>query len=284
MKKPLLVNHPDINSIKWDICDKDKYEEFENLLTDGVKMFDPFQVNDFFSEEDFKELKNVCMSNSLKSLDYNQHLNKWEQQIQIPQHLIDKALDKVKKLIGVEDIHMGYYYYTHHQISEDGRSPKLPLHIDYSQGPYMLGIVISKNMDWEIIAQDKVFYLEENQAYISQPQHDYHWRPKWNITDPDRYHSILLFHFINRNNWSVPNDSPLQQRSERINNKFPDFGPNFVFNEDYDLYRRQQRVIFDPIYINDHANSNLPPIPWEERPTPEDIAKEKRIKNIGSGA
>jgi hypothetical protein len=282
MLKPLLRNHPNPDSINWRFCDKETYLEIENLLTDGVTLYDPFQIDSYLSEEDFAELKSICVSHTLKSMDYNQHLQKWEEQIELPQHLLDKILNRVRNAVGTEDIHIGYYYYTHHQITEDGRVPRLPLHIDYSQGAYMVGLVINKNRDWEVVAQDKVFNLQENQAYISQPQFDYHWRPSWGNQNKDEYHAILLFHLINRNNWSIANDDPFQNREQKINDRFPDLGPKFISNEDYDKYRMQQRAIFDSIYIDLHSQSDLPPIPWDERPTAEDAAKEKRVKNIGA--
>lgn len=283
MLKPFLKNHPDHDAIFWRDCDKETYEEIEEILTKDVVMYDPFMVDNFFSEEDFNELKEICTSHKLKSLDYNQHLQKWEQQIELPEHLINKALDRIRKLVGTEDIHLGYYFYTHFQLTEDGRRPRLPLHIDYSQGAYMIGLVIDKNKDWEVIAQDKIFNLQPNQAYISQPQHDYHWRPKWDSEDPNDYHSILLFHLINHNNWSIPNDSTFQDRPKELNDKFPDFGPSFISNPKYVAYRMQQRITFDPIYIEEHKKTDLPLIPWEEIPTYEDSIKEKRVKNIGKG-
>lgn len=283
MLKPLLVNHPNPDSIEWKFCTKEEYQEIEDILTSGVTLYEPFQINNFLSQEDFKELKDICISHNLSNLDYNQHLQKWEQQIELPQYLIDKCLDRIRKAVGTEDIHMGYYFYTHHQITEDGRKPRLPLHIDYSQGAYMIGLVVNSNKDWAVVAQDKIFSLKENQAYISQPQFDYHWRPSWNSNNKNEYHAILLFHLINKNNWSIYSNDPLQDRDESVNLKFPDFGPNFIKNIQYENYRMQQRVIFDSVYIDEHSHSDLPPIPWDERPTAEDAAKEKRIKNIGTG-
>ena len=281
MIKPLLKNHTDPNAILWRDCDKKTYEEVEELLTRDVKMFEPFMIDKFFSDEDFLELEKICESYDLTTLDYNQHLQKWEQQIELPQHLIDKALNNIRKAVGTDDIHMGYYFYSHHQITKDGRKPRLPLHIDYSQGPYMIGLVVRKNRDWEVIAQDKIFNLQPNQAYICQPQHDYHWRPSWNSDDPNEYYAILLFHLINHNNWFIPNDSNFQNRLDDLNNRFPNLGPDFINDKDYVGYRMQQRITFDPIYIKMHQNSELPPIPWDEIPTAEDAAKEKRVKNIG---
>jgi len=283
MLKPLLANHPNPEQIDWKFIDKYSYQEIEDLLTSGVTLYDPFQINDFLSEEDFKELKEICVSHNLSNLDYNQHLQKWEQQIELPQHLIDKCLDRIRKAVGTEDIHLGYYFYTHHQISEDGRKPRLPLHIDYSQGAYMIGLVVNSNKDWDVVAQDKVFSLKENQAYISQPQFDYHWRPSWGSDNKNEYHAILLFHLINKNNWSIPSNDPFQNRDESINSKFPDLGPEFIKNSQYENYRMQQRVIFDNIYIDEHIRSSLPPIPWDERPTKEESQLPKRIKNIEAG-
>lgn len=281
--KPLLKNHPDIESIDWRFCDKNTYIDIEDLMTRDVLMFDPFAVDNFLSNEDFLELQQICKSYNLKNLDYNQHLQKWEQQIEIPEPLLTKIFDKIKKEIGTDDVHMGYYFYTHHQISEDGRRPKLPLHIDYSEGPYFVGLHIDSNRDWDFIAQDKLFTLKQNQAVFAQTQLDYHWRPSWNSNDPNQYYSVLLFHLINRNNWSVPNDSSMQNRDEGLNRRFPNLGPGFYDDEDYARFRKQQRFIFDKLYVEWHSQSDLPPIPWEDIPTAEDAAKEKRIKNIGIG-
>lgn len=281
MIRPLLKNHPNPESIEWTVCDKETYMAVEDLLTRDVTFFEPFMVDQFYSDEDFAELKQICLSHNLKNLDYNQHLQKWEEEIELPQHLIDKAINKIKELVGTDDIQHGYYFYTHHQITKDGRKPRLPLHIDFSPGSYFIGLHIDSNRDWPCIFKDKIFTIKENQAIIAQTEFDYHWRPSWNSEDPNEYYAVLLFHLKHKNHWSIPNDDPSQNRDKELNDKFPNLGPDFVYSETHDNYKVQQRMIFDPIYIELHANSDLPAIPWDERPTPEDAAKEKRIKNIG---
>lgn len=283
MIRPLLKNHPNPESIQWVHCDRKTYEEIEDLLTRDVVIYDPFMIDKFYSDEDFIELQNICKSHQLKNLDFNQHLQKWEQQIELPQHLLDKAFNRIKEAIGTDDVHMGYYFYTHHQITADGRRPKLPLHIDYSEGPYFIGLHVDSNRDWDFIAQDKIFTLKPNQAVIAQTQFDYHWRPSWGSQDLNEYYAVLLFHLVNKNNWSKSNDDPIQNRDKTLNERFPNLGPDFINDKDYVAYRMQQRLIFDPIYVERHVFSGLPRIPWEDIPTPEDAAKEKRIKEIEPG-
>ena len=281
MIRPLLKNHPNPESIEWTVCDKESYEAVENLLTDGVTFFEPFMVSNFYSDEDFQELQSICLSHKLNNLDYNQHLQKWEEEIELPQHLIDKAVNKIRQLVGTDDIYNGYYFYTHHQITNDGRKPRLPLHIDFSPGSYFIGLHIDSNRDWPCIFKDKIFTIKQNEAIIAQTEFDYHWRPSWNSDNTNEYYSVLLFHLKHKNHWSIPNDDSSQNRDPKVNERFPNLGPDFIYSEEHDNYKVQQRMIFDPIYIDLHSKSDLPPIPWDERPTPEDAAKEKRIKNIG---
>lgn len=278
MITPLVRNHPNPENIDWKYQDKDSYMDVENVLTDGVVFFEPFLVDNFYPDDMFAELLEICTSYRLETIDYSKQMNKWEEGIAIPQKFIDYAVNKVKELIGTDDVHEGYHMYAHHQITADGRVPRLPLHLDWSPGPYMVDLHMGGNREWGFVAGNTNFITKPNQAVICQPQFDYHYRPSWGNNDPKEYYQALFFHLINRNNWSVTTDNPLQQRSEEVNKKF-DFNFKFRENPEFIKFQYQRRHMFDKPYYDEHLLSDLPKIPFEENPTSED-AKVHELKNV----
>ena len=278
MITPLVRNHPNPESIDWRYQDKDSYMEVESVLTDGVTFFEPFLVDNFYPQEMFDELVKICTSHNLEQIDYSRQMNKWEEGIQIPQKFIDYAVQKTRELVGTDDIHEGYHMYAHHQITEDGRVPRLPLHIDWSPGPYMVDLHIGGNRDWGFVAGNTNFITKPNQAIICQPQFDYHYRPAWGNDDPNEYYQALFFHLINRNHWSITNDNPLQNRSKEVNEKF-NFNVKFRDNPEFGKYQIQKRHIFDKLYYQEHYESKLPGFPIQDPPTKLDTAIHD-LKNV----
>lgn len=278
MITPLVRNHPNPESIDWKYLDKDSYMDVEHVLTDGVTFFEPFLVDNFYPQEMFDELVLICNAYNLENVDYSRQMNKWEESIPLPQKFIDYAVNKVRELVGNDDIHQGYHMYAHHQITSEGRVPRLPLHIDWSPGPYMVDLHIGGNRDWGFVAGNTNFITKPNQAIICQPQFDYHYRPSWANNDPDEYYQALFFHLINRNHWCVTTNDPMQQRSEELNAKF-DFNKKFREHPDFVNYQHQKRYIFDALYYQQHAISGLPAIPFGENPTPLDSAIHD-LKNV----
>lgn len=278
MITPLVRNHPNPESIDWKLLDKDKYLDIENVLTDGVTFFEPFLVDNFYPQEMFDELVSICEKHNLEKIDYSRQMNKWEEAVPLPQKFIDYAVNKTRELVGTDDIHEGYHMYAHHQITAEGRVPRLPLHIDWSPGPYMVDLHIGGNRDWGFVAGNTNFITKPNQAIICQPQFDYHYRPSWGNDDPNEYYQALFFHLINKNHWSVTTDNPMQERTDETNTKF-NFNVKFRDNPDVINYQHQKRYIFDALYYKEHASSGLPKIPFEENPKPED-ALVHDVKNV----
>lgn len=268
-KTPLIKNHPNPDSIEWTHLDKESYMEIENILTDGVVFFEPFLVDNFYSDEDFTELVQICNSYDLKNIDYSNQMNKWEEQIQIPQKFTDMAIEKVKNLIGTKDVYQGYHMYAHHQITSEERIPRLPLHIDWSPGSYMVDLHIGGNRDWGFVAGYTNFITKPNQAIICQPQFDYHYRPGWDNNDPDEYYQAIFFHLINSNHWVNETGNGIEQRDLNVNNSY-EFGQEFRSKEIFINFQQQRRVIFDRIYYKNHQNSNAPKIKENQQPTDED--------------
>lgn len=269
----LLKNHPDPENIDWKYLDKETYQEIENIFTDGVVFFEPFVVDDFFPKDMFAELVEICTSNKLENVDFSYQMNKWEQGIQLPKKFFDYAVEKVKGLVGTEDVMPAYHMYAHHQITEDGRVPKLPLHIDWAPGSYMIDLHIGGNRDWGFVAKYQNFICKPNQAIICQPQFDYHYRPSWGSDNPSEYYQALFFHLIHNNHWAVPNDYAYQNRPKHINEKY-DFGHMFRESEVFIKFQDQRRYLFDDIYIKQYEKllkeGVLPEIPWNEVPTEQD--------------
>lgn len=274
---PLLSNFPgDIDKdIHWYYMDKDSYLEMENILTDGVKLFDPFLVEDFYPEEMFQELVEICTSKKLEDVDFSHQMNKWEEGINIPQKFIDYAVEKVKTILNENDISFAYHMYAHHQITSEDRVPKLPLHIDWAPGAYMVDLHIGGNRDWGFVARYENFVTKPNQAIICQPQLDYHYRPSWNSNDTDEYYQALFFHLINSKHWCIPNESKVQTRTDDLNSRH-NFGQYFRDSDIFINYQKQKRQIFDKLYIKTLESHNAPPIPWDELPSKEDAQVHQR--------
>lgn len=271
----LLKYHDNPDSIEWKYLDKDTYIEIEDIFTDGVKMFEPFMVDNFFSDKDFKELSDLCTSYELSKLDFSNQMNKWEQNLQIPEKFEQMAVDKLKEILNIDDAQIRYTMYAHHQITEDGRVPKLPLHIDWAPGSYMIDLQIGGNRDWGFVAKYENFICKPNQAVICQPQFDYHYRPSWNSNDPKEYYQAIFFHIVNKNHWSVIDGN---ERSEYLNNKYK-FGNEFRDSEVFINFQNQRDLIFQMQYIEQISKLKLPMPPWDEVPNTDDADVHSR-KNV----
>lgn len=267
---PLLKNFPDnLNIIDWRFASPEEYMEVEEIMTNDVVFFEPFIVEDFYPQEMFDELVKILTSKNLKDIDYSHQMNKWEEGVQIPQKFIDYAIKKIRELIGTDDIEFGYHMYAHHQITKEGRVPKLPLHIDWSPGPYMIDLHIGGNRDWGFVARYKNFITKPNQAIICQPQFDYHYRPSWSNDDPSEYYQALFFHLVNKNHWSCKTGKPGVDRPKHLEDG-NEFGPDFRDLEKFKNYQRQRRYMFEDYYLNSLYKGDAPDIPWNEKPTEEE--------------
>lgn len=274
MKHPILANYPgNIEDIEWNYLDKETYIEIENILTNGVKLFDPFLVDNFYPQDMFEELVEICNSYDLTKIDYSNQMNKWEQGIEIPQKFTDYAVNKVKELLNIDDVISAYHMYAHHQITSDDRVPMLPLHIDFAPGAYMVDLQIGGNRDWGFVARYDNFVCKPNQAVICQPQFDYHYRPAWASKDDNEYYQAIFFHLINKDHWAVSNTSGLPERDAFLEEKY-EFGKSFRDSEEFIKFQKQRRKIFDDIYIKELnkrvADGSTPPVPWDDVPSESD--------------
>jgi hypothetical protein len=266
----LLRNHKNPDSIEWRHLDKETYIEIENILTDGVKFFDAFVVDDFYPQDMFDELVSICTSNDLSKLDYSHQMNKWEEGVEIPKKFFDYAEIKVRHLLGTDDVIYAYHMYAHHQITSEGRVPKLGLHIDEAPGPYMVDLHIGGNRDWGFVSRFTNFVCKPNQAIICQPQFEYHYRPPWGSTDPNEYYQAFFIHMINKNHWTVPSHAKWGTRSKELEEKY-EFGQAFRQSEVFAKFNDQRNFIFRDDYIRENKILNAPPIPLSETPLGEDM-------------
>lgn len=277
----LFKNHPVPHLAKWDYLDKETYLEIEKLFTDNIVFFKPFIVDDFYPQEMFDELVDICTGYNLEKIDFSNQMNKWEEGVPLPQKFIDYAVEKAKALIGTEEIMFGYHMYAHHQITSDDRKPMLPLHIDWSPGSYMIDLQIGGNRDWSFVAGFEDFVCKPNQAVICQPQFDYHFRPSWNSDDPNEYYQALFLHLINDSHWCIPKGVS-QTRDQSLEAKY-DLGPSFRETEVFKKFQHQRRQLFDELYMrqaNVLAQQGLmSPIPYDDVPSSSDANIHER-KNV----
>lgn len=250
---PLLKNYPgNLDDIEWDIISKEDYIEMEDILTNGVKFFDPILVENFYPQEMFNELVEILTSEPLHKVDYSNQMNKWEQGFQIPQKIIDYALEKTRSILGTDDIELAYNMYAHHQITTEGRVPRLPLHIDYAPGSYMIDLHIGGNRDWPFVARYDNFITKPNDAIICQPQFDFHYRPSWNSNNEEEYYQAFFLHLTNKDHW------------------YKKFGIEFRDSEKFCSFQEKRKTLFDQFYLKAVKSLGLPDVPWREVPTAED--------------
>lgn len=277
---PLLKNFPgEVKDIDWKYMTQEEYQEIEDIFTKDVTLLDPIFVEEFYPQDMFEELVSILTKRSLDTIDYSNQMNKWEEGFDIPQKFIDYAVNKVKELVNNDDIELAYNMYAHHQITEEGRVPKLPLHIDWAPGAYMVDLHIGGNRDWGFVARYENFITKPNQAIICQPQFDYHYRPSWNNNDPEEYYQAFFLHMVNKNHWCWDKNKPDVSRPNELEEKFK-FGEHFRNSEAFKNFQMQRRYMFDIYYLSTLYSSDAPDVPWDEVPSEEDthIHQRKGIK------
>lgn len=279
---PILANYEgNLDDINWEHLDKETYIEIENIFTDNVKFFDPFLVEDFYPQDMFEELLDIFSQQKLAEIDFSNQMNKWEQRINIPQKFIDYAVNRVKELLNVDDVIYKYHMYAHHQITADGRVPKLPVHVDWAPGSYMIDLHMGGNRDWGFVAGEKEFITKPNQAVICQPEFDYHYRPGWSTDNPEDFYQVLFFHLVHDSHWSNTNEET-STRSEYLNSKY-DFGHHFRDTEVFAKFQKQRNAIFERGYIVNQEKladeGKVSRIWWDGTPNADDASVHDR-KNV----
>lgn len=206
----MYKNHPDKENINWSHMSKEEYLEWEDEFFKNAILFEPLLIDEFYSEEEFEELRSIVKAKKLEDIAYTKQMNKWEDNIPLPQHLIDSAINKVKEILKTDDVELGYYLFAHHQITKEGRKPFLQVHMDWSPGTYMVDLHLDGNKDWSIICHDKEFRTKPNQAVLVQPEIDLHYREPWGTDDPDAFHDLVFFHLIRKDHWKNKHGDPFQ--------------------------------------------------------------------------
>lgn len=237
----MYKNHPDKENINWKYMTKEKYLEWEEEFFAEALLFEPFVIDEFYSPEDFQELKEFLQSKKLEDIAYTKQMNKWEDHVELPQKFIDIAIDNVRKALGTDDVELGYYLFAHHQITKDGRKPFLQVHMDWSPGTYMVDLYLDGNKDWSIVCHDKEFRTKPNQAVLVQPEIDLHYREPWGSNDMSEYHDLVFFHLIRKRHWKNKHGVEYQKDPEFIN------------------FQMQRLEMFEPHYFNlVDSNPDLP--------------------------
>lgn len=231
-KFALYENHPDKDSIEWLHLDKEKYLKMEKEFCENAIFFKPFLIENFYSDEEFRELKDFISKLNLSSIAYTKQMNKWEDKIDLPQKFIDIAIKKVKNILGTDDVELGYYLYAHHQITKEGRQPFLQVHLDWSPGTYMVDLHVGGNRDWSIVAHDEEFVTKENQAVLVQPEFDFHYREPWNSEDPAMYYQALFFHLSRKDHWHKK------------------YGMQHQLSDEFLKFQHQRLHMFQDLYLN----------------------------------
>lgn len=166
---------------------------------------DPFLEKNFFSQENFKLLKEFCRK-AIDSANYDSLMGRYGSGIDIPQHIKDEALKKIRKITKNKNLVPAYNYLAKYQIV-NGCIPNLWDHMDQNASQISLNITIEKTLDWQLIVNDIPFSLEENSAVVYSGQLHRHARPYYPSDKESDFVVQLFMQFVLPDHWAVSGDS-----------------------------------------------------------------------------
>ena len=173
-----------------------------NTMTSGVSVKPAFIIDNFLPEEDFQKLKNLVQSNNYRSLDFSDIMNKYEETVDIGGDIPKKVDELARKYFESETMIPAYHMFAHHEITENGDTPLLPLHLDESPGTYVVDLIIDYSVEWPIVIDKQIFTPKPNQAVLFYAEDQLHYRPHWPSKSPDDFYQAIFFHYIEPNHWS----------------------------------------------------------------------------------
>jgi hypothetical protein len=273
----------DPDQIDWKFLDKETYLDIEKVYLDQTQFYESFTVDNFFNEEDLAHVQDILNKQDLTKMYYARDMNKWSQPLFMSKTVRDNALNKMKQILNNDDILFQDYFYSHHQKSSDGRVPRLPSHIDWVPGTYVVDIRIGGNIDWEFVHGLNSHKLKTNQAVVCQPEFDFHYRPIWPGKNPEDFHQSVFFHMIKKDHWILP-ESQIIDRDPEISaiTKRLEIGPHFPVSDLFKKWRKQTGHIFKSIYLEETIKLGLPKSQIEDLPTKEDqcITRELGVRPL----
>jgi hypothetical protein len=260
----------DPDQIEWKFLDKKTYLKIEEAYIADTQFFDSFTVDNFLSREDLMHVQNVLNKQDLSKMNYVRDMNKWSEPLFLSTKVKENILKKMKEVLNNDDIQLQDYFYSHHQVTSTGRVPRLPVHIDWVPGTYVVDIRIGGNLDWEFVHGLNSHNLKINQAVICQPEFDYHYRPAWPGKNNEDFHQSVFLHMTKKNHWSLTDSESSGRNPELV--KELGLGPSFCTSELFSKWRKQTGHIFKQKYLDDTVRLGLPEYQKDDLPTKEDMS------------
>jgi hypothetical protein len=217
----------------------------------------PFYVDNLFTDEEIKELKDIIYFN--KSRDQVVHgeferttEKMWDRfrpkrieymsrvliEFEIPKH-IENKLDLIAKPLYKEPIALCHYNYIEYnkKYGTGENSPRLQPHIDADENLVTINYQLDSNIEWEVVIEGKSYPLKNNQAIIFSAVNQIHWRPKRRIKDGEFTEIISM-------DWCpVTNYRFLGHRNPIDPHEFPDareaYARDLAEREDFQRYWKQ---------------------------------------------
>ena len=160
-------------------------------------------IVDFFPPELFEKIKAKVLSLDMGPDGphmYHTVAGRWLTQIDFDPETEAEILEIAKKTFGVDNLLRAGFHTARYQ-KQNGIKPQLWKHVDQSACQYSLDICIDKNVDWQLVADDKVFDEAPNQCIVFSGNDHMHWRPEYPTEDEDKFVTLLFMQFAPPDHW-----------------------------------------------------------------------------------
>lgn len=154
-----------------------------------------FQVENFLNEELLLQLIDFANNELAKkqNVKYAGNYGRDYSIVQIPENLKNPLLDKARIGFDIADLDVVYSQIVKYRI-QDGRIPKLDLHIDKLFCTHTLDIILDTNMEWSLTVEDKDFPSIKNSAVFLKGDEEYHSRPDFPSKSEDDFVLAIFLH------------------------------------------------------------------------------------------
>ena len=160
-------------------------------------------IVDFFPPELFAKVKEQVLAKNMGPDGphmYHTVAGRWLTEINFDPETEAEILEIAKKTFGVDTLQRAGFHTGRYQ-KQNGIKPQLWKHVDQSACQYSLDICIDKNVDWQLVADDKVFDEAPNQCIVFSGNDHMHYGPEYPTEDEDKFVTLLFMQFAEPDHW-----------------------------------------------------------------------------------
>lgn len=157
------------------------------------------RLNNIFSEEQLLVLNNAIDEASedvMESPTENSNLGRVSYRIGPFHFYYESLFNKISHLTGSR-LEMKGANAVEYNLKYG--QPNLPPHVDRDNTELLVNFQLSSNTKWGIGLDEEVFYIEDNEALIFNPNENIHWRPRKEF-QPGEFVRMMFFRFVDSNN------------------------------------------------------------------------------------